>query len=98
MPYVVSGNKHLSVKAPTTTALLLAAARPNRTSILIQNIGVADVYLGNSDVTASGSTRGILLTGNLSPASTLTDTTTLDAWYAITASGTADVTVCEVYP
>jgi len=71
-------------------ALLLAAANSSRTTLLIQNVGTVDVYLGGSGVTAL---TGLLL----SAGSWLTDDISNNAWYGITVAGTADLRVLEVH-
>lgn len=75
--------------APTTSASVVLAANSSRVTAMIQNVGTVDVYLGPSGVTTS---TGLLLEAG----ATLTDDLSTSAWYGITASGTADLRVCEV--
>ena len=76
--------------APTTTATEVVAAYRSRKQLSIRNVGTVDVYLGTSNaVTAS---NGYLLAAG----ETYDDADTGSAYYAITASGTADLRVLEV--
>lgn len=72
-----------------TSADLLLAANSNRVVATIQNAGTVRVYLGPSGVTTSS---GLVL----EPGDTMVDEHSTSAWYGITASGTADLRVCEV--
>ena len=71
------------------TATLLINGNRNRYVLYIVNEGASKVYLGDVNVT---STTGMpLQSGSIWP-----DYDTKDAWYAITASGTADIRLMEV--
>lgn len=83
------GSKTFSDPAPTTSAASIVAANPDRLSLMIHNAGAVVVYLGPSGVTTSSGVP-------LGVGATLTDTTSVDAWYAITASGTGDLRIIEV--
>ena len=83
------GSKAFSDPAPTTSAASIVAANPDRLSVTIHNAGSVVVYLGPSGVTTS---TGL----PLAVGATLTDTTSVDAWHAITASGTGDLRIIEV--
>lgn len=85
---VGSATYSIARKQPTTAAMLLASANSSRLTLLIQNIGTVDVYLGLAGV---ATTTGILLKAG----SALTDDISSSAWYAITASGTADLRILE---
>ena len=93
----MSINKHLSVAAPTAAASLLLDGNSSRIACVIQNVGAVDVYLGpDNTVTASGATRGL----KLAAGATLTEeapSCSTDSWYAITASGTGDLQITEVF-
>lgn len=95
------GTIHTSVKAPTTgAAMLLISAkidRPARLGFIIQNVGSFDVYLGGSDVTASGATRGYLLKAGATTPTALATTLLNCDLYAIASGGTADLTIVDVY-
>lgn len=84
-----AGSKTFSDPAPTSSASQIVAADVTRKSVFIQNVGSVDVYLGASGVTTS---TGILLAAGAS----CTDRESTDAWYAVTASGTADLRVMVV--
>ena len=75
----------------TTTAASLVAARAGRRSVTIENTGTTPVYIGGSGVT---STTGFLLPGVAGASVTLNFS---GAVYAVTASGTAAVTLYEIY-
>jgi hypothetical protein len=101
-----TGSHHLSNPQPTTSAMPLVPARRGgsdggvRLGLIIQNQGPVDVYLGPSTVVAgptNAASRGILLKGGQTPPACFTDTASGDSWYGITASGTADLCVDEVY-
>ncbi len=78
-----------AVSCTSGSATQVLAANDNRKSASLKNTGAATVYLGLSDVTIN--------TGYpLAAGESLTDGVSLDAWYGITASGTADVRVIEV--
>ena len=76
--------------APDSTADLLLAANADRISAIIAvEAGSVTVYLGaDSGVTSSPGFP-------LAAGETFTDRSSVDAWWGITASGTADVRVTE---
>ena len=79
----------------TTTATVIAALNISRTSIIIQNRGAVDVYLGY-DNTVTDSAYYFLV---LSPGDAYEINATnmyVGALYGITASSTADISVGEV--
>lgn len=84
-----SGAKTVAAATCDTTADQLVAANADRKSVMIQNVGTIDIYLGLSGVTTS---TGILLAAG----AVLEDDKSVDAWYGITASGTGAVRYCEV--
>lgn len=85
-----TGSKTFSDPAPTSTAASVLAANTSRKSCIIQNVGTVDVYLGKDNTVTT--TNGLLLAAG----QWITDETSTDAWWGITASGTADLRVCEV--
>jgi hypothetical protein len=70
---------------------LLAAANLNRRSLVIQNNGSTNVYLGGSSVSAGGANQGLTLASG----AMFTDISSSDAWYAVTGGTTSTVTVVE---
>lgn len=84
-----SGTKTVAAATCDTTADQLVAANALRKSVMIQNVGTVDIYLGLSGVTTS---TGILLAAG----GVMEDRDSVDAWYGITASGTGSVRYCEV--
>lgn len=85
------GNKQTprSVTADTTVGgILLSDAGAWKARTFVNN-GSVTVYMGKSGVTSSS---GIPLAANAS----MSDDVSLDAWYGITGSSTADVRVLEV--
>lgn len=84
-----SSTKTFSDPAPTTSAAVVLSANALRTSCLIQNVGTVDVYLGKDNTVTT--TNGIKLAAGAS----LADDASVDAWWGITASGTADLRVLE---
>lgn len=87
----VGGSGTTAFSDPTcdTTADLVLAANAERKSATIQNAGTVTVYLGPSGVST---TSGLVL----EPGAVMVDNRSTSAWYGITASGTADLRVCEV--
>src|ERR1041385_4023877 len=87
------------VTVPTTAGgIIIVPARNPRISVVIQNIGTNDIYLGPATtVTTSGSTTGILLKGGQTPPLTLTDSISTSAWWGIASGGSSDVLVVETY-
>lgn len=85
-----AGTKTFTDPAPTTIAASIVAASATRFSVTIQNAGAVDCYLGK-DNTVTASTGLLLAAG-----ATLTDDSTVDAWWAITAAGTADLRILVV--
>jgi len=77
------------VSVAATTTAMIAAANPGRAEIILQNLGLGDMRIGDS---AAAAGRGVLLAGG----GTLTLTTTA-AVYAYNASaGPADLSVLEI--
>ena len=77
-----------------STPVQIAKANTNRKSITIQNQGAVTVFIGfnNPNVSSSGANTGYaLFTGT-----TVTDTITDQAIYALAASSTAVLNVTEV--
>ena len=72
-----------------TTATLIVAQRSGRDTVVIENTGTTDVYLGNASVTTS---NGLLLPGTVGAAVSLEPT---DAVYWLVASGTQKVCAVE---
>lgn len=88
---LAKGAKTFSNPAPTTSATLVLAANASRLSAVIVNDGTVKCYLGKDNtVTAS---NGIPIQPN---GGVLVDGDSTDAWWGITAAGTADLRVCEV--
>lgn len=86
----LTGSKTFADPAPTSTAASVLAANTSRKSCTIQNVGTVDVYLGKDNTVTT--TNGL----KLAAGDTLTDDVSTDAWWGITASGTADLRVLEV--
>lgn len=77
------------ISVAATTTALIAAANADRTEVIVQNLGGAEMRIGDSAVTAG---RGVKLDGG----GTLTLTTSA-AVYAYNASaGAVDVSVLEI--
>lgn len=72
-----------------TTATLIVAARSGRDTVVVENHGTTDVYVGPAGVTAA---TGLLLPGTKG-ASIAIETT--DAVYGVVASGTQVVSAIE---
>lgn len=85
----VKGTSAFTDPACDTTADLLLAANTSRKVAIIQNAGTVDCFIGPSGVTTSS---GLSLTAGAS----FVDAHSTSAWYGITASGTADIRVCEI--
>lgn len=109
MPIILDGGRPTtkSYSAISTTPVMVAPERNGNASyrslLTVQNFGAVPVYLGGSDVAASGPSRGIVLVGVADPTTTqpvsMTLATTGHAYYAVVASGTGDISVLEeVYP
>lgn len=90
----MSLTKHQTQASPTTTALLLADPNGSRAAITIQNVGAVDCWLGPDSTVAAGSgiklAAGAVLSENAPACSN-------DSWWAVTASGTADLRIVEVF-
>jgi hypothetical protein len=98
MPSKLSGVAHQStVTVGTGAAVQLVAARPQR-SFVIQNTGANDLYIGDSTVTASGATAGLLLKGGQTPPTSFSDATIYGPVYGIAVTGSTTAAVFEVYP
>lgn len=84
------GRKTFAAVTVTTSAtLVLAAATSAARSVVIVNNGSVTVYLGKANTVTTS--NGIPLAAGQS----LSDRDSLDAWYGITGSGSADVRVLE---
>lgn len=95
-----NGVHHVRNITVGTTSVEIASANAKRTLLAIQNQGSVDVYLGPSTVVAgpaNSANRGRLLKGGLNPPDVLEDYATRDQWWAVTASGTGDLFVDEIY-
>jgi hypothetical protein len=77
-----------AVTVTSAGTLVLAAASTTVRSVLIVNNGAVTVYMGPATVTTA---NGI----PLAPGQSLSDKDSLDAWYGITASDSAEVRVLE---
>lgn len=75
----------------TTTAAVIAAARADRKSVVITNLGGGDVYLGPGGVTPS---TGVLLPGVGGSSKTIYTTATI---YAVVLADPQDVSVEELH-
>lgn len=82
--------KHPVQKAPTTSAMQLVDANSARSKIFIQNAGTVRVYLGKDNAVSTASDIF------LDPTDALDDDTT-DDWWGITASGTGDLRIVEIF-
>lgn len=85
-----AGTKTFSDPAPTNSASSIVAAAAGRLSVSIFNAGTMTVYLGK-DNTVTTSNGFPLVVG-----ATLSDDVSVDAWWAITASGTGDLRIIVV--
>jgi hypothetical protein len=85
----LNANFATSQATVATTATLIVAQRSGRDTVVVENTGTTDVYLGNSTVTT---TSGLLLPGVIG-ASVAIETT--DAVYGVVASGTQKVCAVE---
>ena len=85
------GTRTASNVSVTAAATQLAAANTNRKSLVLQNNGSVTVYLGNASVAASGPVQGLTLAVGAS----FVDTTSGDAWFAVTSSSAATIHVEE---
>lgn len=88
-----AGNALRTVATTVNTAATIVSNVANRQSVVLRNDGATDCFIGGSTVTATGSTKGILLAAGA--------TSTLDkqtaAIYAICASGSTSVIALEEY-
>ena len=87
---VAKGDKDFTDPGPSSSASSVAAADPERISLTIHNAGTVTVYLGK-DNTVTTSNGFPLVAG-----ATLSDETSVDAWWGITASGTGDLRIIAV--
>lgn len=78
--------------AVTTTATLIAAARVGRKSILLQNLGATDVWIGFSNAVAA--TNGLLLPAGRGQGLALDGGAAI---YGVVASGAQTISVAEFY-
>jgi hypothetical protein len=70
---------------------LLASQNLNRKSLVLQNNGSTNVYIGNSTVSASGANQGLTLAAG----ALFTDTSSSDSWFGVTGGATSTVHVEE---
>lgn len=84
------GVKAFSAAAPTAVAAQCLARNALRLRALISNNGAQTVYLGK-DATLT-TANGLPLPAGAS----LDDDASTDPWWAVTASGTGDLRICEV--
>jgi hypothetical protein len=91
MAYVPTskGNKSVTQTGPTNTAAQVLAANTARQSALFYNNGTQTIYLGKDNTVTTS--NGMPLTAGAS----LEDRESIDAWYAIVASGTGDLRIIE---
>lgn len=75
----------------STTATLIAAARPERTSVTLVNGGATDVFIGGPAVTI---TTGVLLVGTKGTQLPLYGG---ESVYGVVGTGTAVVSFVEVF-
>jgi hypothetical protein len=107
---VEGGTPFTKLVTVNATATALTPARINRTAqyrsaLVIQNVGAADVYIGGSNVVATGAAGdpvGLVIPGVPSPQTTpptppqaIALSTTGAALYGIVAAGTGSVVVYE---
>jgi len=81
--------KNSAISATTTAAQLTPTPLSNRKSLIVQNLGSKEIYIGDSGVTSS---NGVKISAGAN-AELKYDATV--ALYARTASGTADVRILE---
>lgn len=84
------GEKTITTAAPDTTPAQVLPVNIQRIAVTIQNVGSVDVYLGTDDTVSSS--NGLLLKAG----SYISDDSSIDAWWAVAASGTADLRIVEV--
>lgn len=87
--YKSKGTNSFTPVAPTGSATQIVASNANRSSLLIYNNGSVVVFLGRSNTVSTSNGMP------LNPMSSLEDSESTDAWYAITAGGTGDLRVIE---
>lgn len=73
-----------------TTAQLILAAAAGRLSLLIQNLGAADIYIGNSNAVTTGNGVKVPASGGVFAVNQMDGTAPL-AWYGISGSAGNDV-------
>lgn len=84
------GTKTVSRTSITTAVTLILAAKASRVSAVLYNAGPSDIYVSASNAVSTS-------TGFLFPVgATFADDASNDAWYGVTASGTATIHALEV--
>lgn len=83
------GAKTFTAKAPNGTASELVAENLLRCGLIIVNQGAVDVWLGKDNTVTTS--NGLYLKAG----ATLEDNSSCDAWWAITAGGTAALRIAE---
>jgi len=86
----VRGSKVFSTAAPTASAAQCLAANASRKTAVIYNNGSQTVYLGGSGSVTTSNGLPLLVGASVE------DDTSVDAWFAVTASGTGDLRIVEV--
>lgn len=81
--------KNSAFSATTTAALLTPTPLTNRKSLIVQNLGNKEIYIGDSGVTSS---NGVKISAGANAELKFDSSVAL---YARTASGTADVRILE---
>jgi len=94
MGHTLPGNSN-RINNLSTTAQKILSENGARVGYFIQNLGSADVYFGSSNVTGSGSTTGLKLSGGQTPADGIGVTIDYGEVWVVCPSGTGDVTIVE---
>lgn len=83
--------KNTAVSVGTSATELPGDPQADRTGLILQNLGAADLYIGGEDVTAATGVK--LVSGQVFSSEAFGERVSI---YGITASGTADVRVMEL--
>lgn len=81
--------KNSAFSATTTAALLTATPLSNRKSLIVQNLGSKDIYIGDSGVTSA---NGVKISAGANAELKFDSAVAL---YAVTPTGTSDVRILE---
>lgn len=88
-----AGTALRSALTTVNTSAAIVSNVANRLSVILQNDGGTDCFIGGATVTSAGATRGI----RLAAGATITIDSTTAAIYAICAAGSTSVVALEEY-